>query len=341
MKDCDNLNIFQFLGLPVNHRSESKVVQLVRHFDEVNPKAEQGVYHKEVKFPMFAQVKKDGIFSALVIRADDTAAIFGRTGKKLTNVSKLEGYFSYLAASGSIDSGVYLGELCSNAKCSLEELSGIVNPNRTKDLTLEQTLVADRIDIHFFDEVTISEFKSGVSERKFSERYESLIVEMTGNGTVLPCSVVNTEDELRDFAKSAIKSGEEGVVAKQDVNWIAGAKDWHQMKIVRSVSYDLLCIGYEEGTGKYSGKVANLLFRFKDNKVVKAMLGKGWTHNDAEFMFDCIKRVESKGVTLGAEAHIPTGRIYKVYGLQPSSKNGVIRLPKVGEQRFDKSEPDY
>lgn len=58
------------------------------------------------------------------------------------------------------------------------------------------------------------------------------------------------------------------------------------MKIVRGVSYDLECVGIEEGTGKYKGKVANLIFRWKEGKTVKAMLGKGWTHHDAKQMFE-------------------------------------------------------
>jgi len=97
------------------------------------------------------------------------------------------------------------------------------------------------------------------------------------------------------------------------------------MKIVKQVSYDLECIGVEEGEGKYKGKIANLLFKWKDGQTIKAMLGEGWTHQDAKDMW------ESPSTYIG--------KVYKVYALQESSK-GKLRLPKVGERRFDK-EADF
>ena len=110
------------------------------------------------------------------------------------------------------------------------------------------------------------------------------------------------------------------------------------MKIVKQVSYDLECIGVEEGEGKYKGKVANLIFRWKDGQTVKAMLGEGWTHQDASDMFEHyisdLTFAHSYGLKLG-----PVGKVYKVYALQESSK-GKLRLPKVGERRFDK-EADF
>lgn len=330
------MNIFEFLGLPSTHRNDKKVVQLVKHFDEVNPKAEQGIYHKKVSFPMYAQVKKDGVFCSLVIRGDNKVSVFNRTGKRMTHMEYIENEFEMYAAGGFIDAGVYFGEVISESGCSLEELSGVINPNRINPLSREQVLIKTRLNIHFFDEVTLEEFIDGKSERSYMTRYQSLVSEMSGNGSVLSLYEVGSESELRELADSFISQGEEGVVAKQGVGWLAGAKDWHQMKIVRSITYDLECIGYEEGTGKYEGKVANLLLRFKEGKVVKAMLGKGWTHEAARDAF------LSTTKAFGSQPHLdPIGKIYEVYGLQPSSKNGLIRLPKVGELRHDKSESDF
>ena len=102
------------------------------------------------------------------------------------------------------------------------------------------------------------------------------------------------------------------------------------LKIVRTVAYDLRCIGWEEGKGKYTGKVANLIFKWHGTQKVKAMLGKGWSHEDATRMYNEIKN--------GGELNV-IGRIFTVYGLQDSSK-GKIRLPKVGELRHDKEDAD-
>ena len=328
------MNIFEFLGQPADLRTEKKVVQLVKHYDDVNPKAEEGILHKKVKFPMYGQVKKDGVFSALVIREDGQAAIFNRTGKRMTNVQHLEEYYSKLAFSGILGTGVYFGELCCSG-ISLEMLSGIVNPNRVEALDGIQIAARDRMAIFFFDYVLLCDFIEGESNLSWRLRYTYLRTSMTGYSAVLPYEKLECEEAVRNYAEFHTNRGEEGIIIKQDVEWKAGAKDWHQMKIVRGLHYDLECIGWEEGTGKYSGKVANLLFRFKNGKTIKAMLGKGWTIEDARIMW-----LSLNGYAFNRE-HNPIGKIFHVSGLQPSSKNGLIRLPKVRELRMDKTEADF
>lgn len=317
------MNIFEFLGKPADWRTGDKVVQLVKHFDDVNKRIDEGILHKQVSFPMYAQCKKDGNFAALVVRADGEVALFNRRGSRFTNCENVESYWK----GAGINAGVYLGELCSE-ECSLEQLSGVVNPNRVKELDYEQKLIKHRLNIFFFDMVTICEFISGHSHRKYnSHRFGAMVQQIDGYGDWLALDIVNNEAELRAYAKRMIDHGQEGAVFKQDVEWKAGAKDWHQMKIVRGVSYDLQCIGVEEGTGKYTGKVANLLFRWKGGKTIKCMLGKGWTHADAERMFEARHGVYNDDN--------PIGQVFEVYALQESSK-GKLRLPKAGELRHDK-----
>ncbi|CAM0030466.1 ATP-dependent DNA ligase [Vibrio phage D529] len=320
------MNIFEFLGKPSDWRTGDKVVQLVKHFDDVNKRLDEGILHKKVEFPMYAQCKKDGNFAALVVRADGEVALFNRRGSRFTNCENVEAYWK----GAGIKAGVYFGELCSE-ECSLEQLSGVVNPNRIKGLDYEQKLIKHRLNIFFFDAVTICEFISGHSHRGFLARFDVMVTEIDGYGDWLSLERVCNESELRGFAQRMIANGQEGAVFKQDVEWLAGAKDWHQMKVVRGVSYDLMCIGYEEGKGKYAGKVANLIFQWKNGKTIKCMLGKGWTHADAERLFNNIDMV--------CTPDCPIGQVFEVYALQESSK-GVLRLPKCGELRHDKSEAD-
>ena len=330
------MNVFEYLEVPAHlHRTEKKVVQLVKNYDEVNPKTEQGIYHKNSSFPLWGQVKKDGVFCMLVVE-EGLCAMFNRTGRRMTNTKGLEDMYKMYAIHDKLPDGVYLGELC-NPNVSLEVLSGCVNPNRTKPLDLDQVLVVNKMVIHFFDYLQVDEFIKGKSDSKYSTRWAMLhccLQDLNWEDSLGPeIIMITNEQELRAFAQKHIDAGEEGAVFKQDVGWLAGAKDWHQMKLVRGIHVDLECIGYEEGTGKYEGKVSNLLFRYKDGKTVKAMLGKGWTHDDAAYLFNC--------VTKPNHPCTPIGQIYHVYGLQPSSKNGLIRLPKVGELRHDKTEPDF
>lgn len=315
------MNIFEFLGLPEDHRNHP--FQLVKHRDEVPA--------NKLAFPCYAQVKRDGIFSAVVVRSDGVVGIFGRTGKKLANVEVLEARYQ------GFPQGLYLGELQSMAiDVYLESLSGVVNPNRVEDLDFVGQQIKDGLYIDFFDMLTVQAFINGYTDVTFCKRHAALERRLGGkldtryHDAILPTFPMKDEVAVEAFAQGHIDAGREGAVFKLDADYESGHKGYRQTKIVRMVSYDLTCIGWEEGKGKYAGKVANLLFKWKGGKTIKAMLGKGWSHADAERMFNDIKQ--------GGELNV-IGKIFAVKALQESSK-GVLRLPKAGELRHDKEVPD-
>lgn len=325
------LNVFEFCGLPKNHRASNKVVQLVKHMQEV-PVSK----HFPDGEPRIAQVKKDGIF-AIVVKIRDGlggTAVFGRTGKHLSNCEAIASEF---ANDNTIGHGVYIGELC-NKSCSLEVLSGILNPNRTKVLSAEQEFIKTSNYIAFHDFLSLTSFYRGCTGLRYMNRYMMLVKELRGKEYIIPCHTLHTEEACKEFAEYHIDLGEEGAVFKLDCDYEAGHKGYRTIKIVRGISLDLECVGYEEGKGKYAGKVANLLFKMTNvntGKVetIRAMLGKGWTHEDAQAMWLALNGF---GYT---NSFNPIGEIFAVTGLQYSSK-GLIRLPKVGELRIDKDEAD-
>lgn len=306
-------NVFEFLGLDAKHRPDGKAVQLVKNLEEVPV--------SKIQYPLAGQVKKDGVYCMLVVKGKD-AAFFGRTGKMLQNMEHLiDQYLSEIKP----NPGVYIGEVVF-PKHSLEVLSGIVNPNRTKPLdSVIEHCWRCLGEVQFHDHLLVSEFVDGHSNRYYLDRLHHI------SSSGFPCLdfiLLSTADAVEQFAQECIEQGEEGAVFKDlKAPWVAGKKDYRSMKRVRMVEYDLLCIGAEEGTGKYERKVANLIFRWKDGKTLKAMLGKGYTHEDAERMWRNYHDT-------------PEGLIYRVYGLQDSSK-GKIRLPKVGEVRHDKVSADF
>jgi len=327
MSRQDAKTIYEFFGI----EERKHAVQLVKHFDEV-PDSKK-------RYPLMAQVKKDGIFAAVAI-VGYTATIFGRTGKRLSNVELQEQDFFQVMFERTlpeIPQGVFIAELCSK-DCSLEVLSGIVNPNRNKPLTDEQKKIKENMYLCFHDYVTVSEFVMGHSELPYIKREERLL-KFIPERQVLRSYLCYDEKDVTDFADLCIKHGEEGAVFKDiAAGWDAGHKGWHATKIVRGVEYDLECIGYEEGKGKYAGKVANLLFRFRDGETIKAMLGRGWTHEDARNMYIDL---QAACEAFNGEAPGPVGRIYRVTALQESSTGKKLRLPKVGEERHDKEQPDF
>lgn len=319
--------VWKFLGM-APRRTEEKTVQKVKHWQEVN---KDGKLHKQVNFPLYAQVKKDGVFATVVV-IHGTARIYNRTGRKMVNVEHIE----FAMTMADFPDGVYLGELCC-ASCSLEVLSGIVNPNRVEAIDQWQSEHLPNFEVNFHDYLTLFEFQEGVSHIGYVDRWHNLEANLKSVGwdSPLPYYTMVNQDEVEAFALECISNGEEGAVFKCNVGWEAGHKGWRMMKWVREIDYDLLCVGWEEGTGKYLNKVANLIFKWHTG-TIKAMLGKGWSHKDAADLFTAVQ------LPFPNDEHpdFPIGKVYRVKGLQGSSK-GKIRLPKVGERRDDKTEGDF
>lgn len=287
-------------------RPPKKFVQNVKHLKDV-PKSK---YADEY----CVQVKKDGNCAQLIIY-DGVAQLYTRENKRFTNVELLESFYT----ENNIPDGCYRAELCCDS-VALEVLSGYVSPNRVQPV--EETL---SLYLAFFDFIPLPDFIAGACPNRFSERQEELNKRLVLRpGDVILPYVRVPRSKLNSLSDSVTRRGEEGIVGYVDTDWQAGHKGWRTVKIVNVVSYDLECVGIEEGEGKYKGKAANLLFRWRDGVTIPVMLGKGYTHEDAEMYFN----------------NPPIGKIFEVSALSESSK-GVLRLPKVKRERYDKSTTDF
>jgi hypothetical protein len=299
-----------------------KPVQLVRHMHEV-----LAGYHKAVKAgaKYMLQLKEDGVYAFAIF--DGEWRLFSRTGKQYVNCQTLLKQFSQ----GFNPKFVYIMEIV-EPSLSLEELSGIVNPNRVKPVEQDFHLQA-----RLHDRLPRMDFLAGHCHLVAEHRYRALI-----DDTLVPsmpdCRVLSTkfdldETRIRLTAEALIEAGYEGAVIKrQDADWKAGRKQHDSMKIVRGCDYDLMCIGVEEGVGKRTGMVANAicvwrLYGEPDGEIVRLPidLGKGFT--------------DARRVMLLIDPTQIVGHVVKVHALQVGSK-GSLRIPKVNSIRMDKTEPD-
>lgn len=312
-------NVFDFIGLP-SHRAKNKVVQLVKHFEEV-PASKRS-------YPLIGQPKKDGVFGMIVVKDIHSGdfGCFGRTGELLSSTSLLVD----AAWAFELTTGVYIGEILSRHPCSLEQLSGVLNPNRVNELDEEQQKIADNLYIALHDWLTIPEFIAGKSTAPYSTRYDRLLHAVDSTpfyDDIIPQCYIYDEASKNLFTQTCLASGEEGAVYKHPKEgWVAGHKGYRAMKEVSRIDYDLVCTRVEEGEGKYKGLVANMYFQWKDGTEIKAMPGKGHTHESCRKMW--------------LDPTSAVGKVWRVKGLCNSSK-GKVRLPKVEEQRHDKVTGDY
>lgn len=309
------MNVFEFLGLPANHRSDDKVVHRVKNLHEV-PEA-------KLKWPALAQEKLDGVY-AIAISNGKEWGIFSRTGKLFTNCRVHEYYLEVNSADKNL---VYLCELTSKA-ISLEELSGAVNPNRTEPLP---SLLINAIDcysqLNLFDVITKEDFITGKSSTDFGIRISNDFLPIGRVKTKLVYSL----EEFTEFAESITSLGGEGAVLKQtDAPWIAGKKDHNYTKLVCGCDYDLEVLGVEEGKGKRKGMVANLILRWRMYGVPEGVV----TNIPVDGRFDDATRI-----SWWNNPALIIGKIVHVHALQLGSK-GLLRLAKVREVRIDKTVAD-
>ena len=317
------MNVFEWLGC-----SERKhVVQLVKNYHEVPDKKKAPAY--------FAQRKKDGVY-AIAIQHPDTGEVgfFGRTGKRLTSLKTFEQAIK--SVMDSIGQYVIITELCSD-DCSLEVLSGIVNPNRTKGLTADQSEIVEKMYFAVHDMIELDEFKEGVTKVPYCNRLQDMSVLLGPHISQLKflkairSTTVFSETEAQAFADLCIAEGEEGIVLKDpDAGWLAGRKNEVAMKIVKGVDYDLEIVDFEEGKGKRSGTLANLIVRWRVGGTM-----------DGDVCHLCVdgRFTDELRATIWNNREEYRGRIVHVHGLCVGSK-GSIRLPKVRAFRIDKTVAD-
>lgn len=294
--------------------------QLVKHYDEISDSA-----RKNMQWPAIAEVKYDGVYALIVMTSDKGVQFISRSGKPLYfEQNYLPELFECSAFMQALRDGYcFISELI-NPALSLEELSGMVNPNRVVAWDNTSMLTADFV-VH--DCITIGNLFDGFSALEFVQRREFLKYIPTQNTPTR--KLVSSEFKWQEFCDSVIDTGSEGAVLKQlHAPWIAGHKGWHVTKEVRGVHLDLRCVGWTLGKGKRSNQIGALYFKYND-KLFSADLGKGWTDEKRNAL-------TARAQSLNDDV---TGAIFHITGLQISSK-GVVRLPKVQEERIDKHMAD-
>ena len=131
-----------------------KPVQLVLHYDEVTAGA-----RKNMQWPALCQVKEDGVYAVVVQEHKaDVPRMYTRTGKRmyLPNAAALR--LVDVAGLQASDSYAFIAELVCPG-LSLEELSGLVNPNRVEPWPNDMLCtMLEYGALRFHDAVSVSVF---------------------------------------------------------------------------------------------------------------------------------------------------------------------------------------
>jgi DNA ligase-1 len=187
------------------------------------------------------------------------------------------------------------------------------------------------LEAWLYDSVTLQEFRLGVSERPYSERYAACtemrwsIHDVADKDMiqVVPCAdVVTTLAENVEHIRKTygLLYQLDGYMKKQrNAGWVAGDdSEGRTLKLKDKISVDLKCVGFVEGKGKFAGMVGAPLVEWRGDVVP---IGGGKLTNDD-------RRNPERFV----------GKIVEVHALT-ITPDGQLREPVYQRVRDDKTEP--
>lgn len=227
----------------------------------------------KMSYPAYVQLKLDGMrFNAIV--NNGKVEFRSRNGKHIDLLGNLEQEFLFMAGS---ESCVFDGELVvrdSQGIMNRQKGNGILNKAVKGTIS---AMEASMVHATIWDIIPFSAFQQGVYNTSYQERFGKLQqLVLPGRISLIENRVVNTEDEAHELFQEYFSKGEEGIILK-DINapW-EDKRVKHQVKFKGELECDLLCMDWQEGTGKNVGKLGALVLTSADG-VVKVNVGSGFT----------------------------------------------------------------
>ena len=201
--------------------------------------------------------KLDGIRCFSIVRGN-SVKMFARSGKLITN------FESTLAPElEKLGDGCYDGELMGEDFISLMRQA-----YRKENVDDSKTYLA------LFDFLPLQEWDSREAVKSCEARYEELLDRLAYKSINLDLLqpverfVVTADYEaIKELHDEYVKDGYEGAMIKDPVAPYKFGRGWEIMKLKAFHDVDLPIKGFEEGTGKHSGKLGAIVIEYKGTKV--------------------------------------------------------------------------
>lgn len=270
-----------------------------------------------IKFPVLASEKLDGVFAFAYV-TNNTCFIYSRTGEEYFSLNHLK---------------AELWELAKVSQCNIiifeAYAQGVPQPTISgwcRDTKKQHT----EVDAYIHDILPFEDFKNGYAELPFIDRNAHL---RWCYQQIAPFHLHLIEQRelhnyvaLTNMAEAIWAKGGEGVVVRGVFSgYEPGKRNASMVKVKKGVSYDLIVMAVEEGTGKYQNAVGKLVCHDRNGKVVK--VGSGLTDEQRRTWWS----------PFGYDEII--GKVVQVDAMAISSK-GILREPRFKGIRHDKKEVD-
>jgi ATP-dependent DNA ligase len=229
----------------------------------------------QMNYPAYVQLKMDGMrFNAIV--KNGGVEFRSRNGKLINLRGNLEQEFLEVAKVFPKNT-VFDGELI------VRDASGVMN--RQKGNGILNKAVKDTISdvearmVHatIWDVIPLGMFTDGYWDVEYQTRFRMLSnLQFPDKISLIDNKIVRTEDEAHVLFQEYFSNGEEGIILKDIYSPWEDKRAKHQIKFKGELECDLICVDWQEGTGKNKGRLGALVLESSDG-LIKVNVGSGFT----------------------------------------------------------------
>jgi DNA ligase 1 len=224
-------------------------------------------------YPILGSTKYDGVRLLAFVREGSTELVL-RSGKQIF-IESLVNAFSFHT------DGVYDGELVAGDG-KLKERTGITGSvNKCLKGTMDDI---DNYSFMVFDYVTHDDWQDQESKWTYENRY-NMIKGMPTNSKVKVADqvVLHNKDIVESLYAERIRNGYEGLILRYPEDPYVWDRSNLLIKKKAITTGVVECVGYKEGTGKYTGMIGSLLCKgVVEGKEVVVNIGSGMSDYDRE-----------------------------------------------------------
>lgn len=205
----------------------------------------------------YAQVKKDG-YSYSFEKTPNHSYLFSRNESKATGLptEKGENVPHIMQALSVLPAGTILvGEIYYPGLTS-KDVTTVMGSLKERAIELQKDN-----KIHYYIHDILAHGGYSFVHLKSRERYAKLVEilkahKLVGTYSFIELAEVVEDTDLAKFAEECLAKGEEGIVMKlKDGVYSPGKRPaWNSIKVKKSDSVDVVCMGFEDATKEYSGK---------------------------------------------------------------------------------------
>ena len=281
--------------------------------------------YKDVKLlqdeKIFITEKLDGI-RCLCIKTGSNIKLYTRQGKLIEGLNEVEKSISQINGDIVLDGELIVSDDTIESGKQYKETMKIVrtlNPNKTG------------ITYHVFDILTTSEFKQGHSNNTYAERRLVLNnrLQKNQNDTLKVVPLLyegNDHSKIAALLKQVTDNGREGIMINRN-DYYKCNRNNSLLKVKMMYTCDLKVLRVEQGVGKYSDKLGNIVCEYKGYEV---SVGSGFTDVERTYYWQNQDDI--------------IGKIVEIQAFEETSNADgelSLRFPVFLHIRDDKTEPSY